>query len=283
MEIRSAVTGRRGVCLPFTDSCAPLIDDFRFEGVIAAKLTEIAADRNWKYAELRGSASRLFPLATTAANYYVHKLPLTTTTSALWDGLASSVRRAIRKAGQSKISAEVTRSPDAVADFYRMHVRTRRRHGVPPQPFRFFENLYDEMIRRGLGFIVLVKAQVRPIAAAVFFEFGGTAIYKFGASDFAFQELRPSNLMVWEAIRVLAERGCALLHFGRTDLADEGLRRFKLGWGAIEQRLDYLRLGRGAASPNVQNQNHSIANAVFRRMPLSINKLAGAIIYPHCD
>lgn len=283
MEVRSAVTGPRGVCLPFTDSCAPLISDLRFEGAIAAKLAEIAADRHWKYAELRGSASDRFPHATAAASYYVHKLPLTTTTSALWDGLASSVRRAIRKAGQSKISAEVARSPEAVADFYRLHVRTRRRHGVPPQPFRFFENIYDEMIRPGLGFIVLVKTDVRSIAAAVFFEFGGTAIYKFGASDVAFQELRPSNLMVWEAIRTLAERGCALLHFGRTDLADEGLRRFKLGWGAAEQRLDYLRLGRGLGNPNFRNQNHSIANAFFRRMPLSVNKLAGAIIYPHID
>ena len=139
------------------------------------------------------------------------------------------------------------------------------------------------MIRPGLGFIVLVKTEVRSIAAAVFFEFGGTAIYKFGASDVAFQELRPSNLMVWEAIRTLAERGCELLHFGRTDLADEGLRRFKLGWGAAEQRLDYLRLGRGLGSPRLQNQNHSIANAFFRRMPLSVNKLTGAIIYPHID
>jgi CelD/BcsL family acetyltransferase involved in cellulose biosynthesis len=117
----------------------------------------------------------------------------------------------------------------------------------------------------------------------VFFEFGGTAIYKFGASDVLFQELRPSNLMIWEAIRTLAERGCALLHFGRTDLDDEGLRRFKLGWGATEERLDYLRLGRRLSSRNFRGQNHSIANAFFRRMPLSLNKLAGAIIYPHID
>lgn len=283
MEVRSAVTGARGVSLPFTDSCAPLVSDLRFEGAIAAKLIEMAADRRWKYAELRGSASSLFPHATTAASYYVHQLPLTTATSSLWEGLASSVRRAIRKAGQSKISAEVTRSPDAVADFYRLHVRTRRRHGVPPQPFRFFENIYNEMIRPGLGFIVLVKTEVCSIAAAVFFEFGGTAIYKFGASDAAFQEFRPSNLMIWEAICTLTERGCALLHFGRTDLADEGLRRFKLGWGATEQRLDYFRLGRGLGSPNFQNEDHSIANAFFRRMPLSLNRLAGSIIYPHID
>ena len=69
----------------------------------------------------------------------------------------------------------------------------------------------------------------------------------------------------------------------RTDLADEGLRRFKLGWGTTEHRLEYLRLGRGLGSLNFQNQNHSIANAFFRRMPLSVNKLAGAIIYPHID
>ncbi|MGH8100146.1 MAG: hypothetical protein ACREIW_02530, partial [Chthoniobacterales bacterium] len=69
MEVRSAVTGARGVCLPFTDSSAPLISDLRFEGAIAAQLIEAAADRQWKYAELRGSASGRFPHATTAASY----------------------------------------------------------------------------------------------------------------------------------------------------------------------------------------------------------------------
>jgi CelD/BcsL family acetyltransferase involved in cellulose biosynthesis len=283
MEVRSALTGVRGVCLPFTDFCGPLISDARFASAIPARLLQVAVERHWKHVELRGNESDLFLQAKIASTYYAHQLPLMATASELWEKLAGSVRRAIRKACSSGLSTEMTLAPDAIAEFYRLHTRTRRRHGVPPQPRRFFENIYNEMIRRGLGFLVLVRKGTKCVAAAMFFQFGSTAIYKFGASDLAARELRPSNLMIWEAIRLLAERGCALLHFGRTNLHDEGLRRFKLGWGTSESRLQYIRLGRGLLDTNSRNQNHAIANAFFQRMPLSVNRLAGAIIYPHLD
>ena len=84
---------------------------------------------------------------------------------------ASSVRRAIRKAERSEVNAVAVRNREAVGDFYQLHVQTRRRHGLPPQPASFFFNIYDQIIKPGHGFTVLARRGSRTIAAAIFFQF----------------------------------------------------------------------------------------------------------------
>ena len=182
------------------------------------------------------------------------------------------------------MSVNMLTTRNAVDEFYRLHERTRRRHGLPPQPFGFFVNIYEEVIKAGRGFLIFAVAQSKAIAAAMFFEFNGTAIYKFGASDNATQELRPNNLLIWEAICFLARRGCRLLHFGRTEVDNEGLRHFKQGWGATERLVPYSRLlGAGPApAERAQNRLH-LYRVAFRRLPLSFNRFAGRLIYPHLD
>jgi len=121
-----------------------------------------------------------------------------------------------------------------------------------------------------------------PVAAAVFFHHGNQAYYKFGASDYRFQQFRPNNLVMWSAMKRYASRGCLSLHLGRTSLANEGLRRFKLSLGAREERLNYykydLRRERFVTEPD---RAESWANYVFRCFPLGLLRLAGRALYPH--
>jgi hypothetical protein len=127
-------------------------------------------------------------------------------------------------------------------------------------------------------------ASRRPVAAAVFLQFGKKAVYKFGASDFRVQALRGNNLVMWEAIRVLAENGVESLHFGRTSLDNEGLRRFKLSWGTQEEKLEYLKLDTATGIwVSGRDATSGFHTAVFSRLPLALNRLAGAVIYPHLD
>jgi CelD/BcsL family acetyltransferase involved in cellulose biosynthesis len=282
MEIRSALTGLRGVCLPFTDFCMPLISDLRFAKTVTRHIVATAKDCGWKYVELRNDGGGYFAEATTAATYYAHDLTVTSEEE-LWEKMLGSARTAVRKARREGISVKICNSRQSVAEFYRLHVETRRRHGVPPQPYRFFANIYRQIIGARRGFVVLANAGAQCIAAVMFFEFNSMAIYKFSATDARAQHLCPTNLAIWEAICVLAANGCKLLHFGRTDLANEGLRRFKLAWGTTEHRLKYLHLGKVLRSGSPRNQGHALARAFLRRMPLSINRIAGAIVYPHLD
>jgi hypothetical protein len=283
MDVRSLVTGRRGVSLPFTDFCGPLMFGSENTEFVVPKLFEIARERKWKHFEIR-ERKTLQPSAPAAVAFLGHSLDLRGSEEELLGRLKSSVRRALRKAERSDLRIEVVNSREAVLQYYQLHVRTRKKHGLPPQPLSFFLNIYEHVIDPGLGFIVLARIGSRPAAANVYFLFGKRAVYKFGASDENVQELRGSNMVMWEGIRFLAQSGAESLHFGRTSLGNEGLRRYKLTWGTKEEKIEYLKFdsvaGEWAASRDVAAGIH---NTVFGKLPLSLNRFAGAMIYPHLD
>jgi len=282
MEVNSPWTGRRGVSLPFTDECPLLGVSAREDsGELYEKVAEYGRARGWKYLETRGgrAASRV---ATPSVAYFGHQLDLVRSESDLFAALDGSVRRGIRKAEGAGLKVELGNGLGAMRAFYRLHCRTRRRHGVPPQPFRFFENIARDVLAERHGCVFTVSCQNRVVAAAVFFRYGRRAIYKFGASDPAFQALRPNNLLMWEAIKWHARLGLASLHLGRTSLFADGLRRFKLGFGAREERIEYCRYDFASASfVTGRDRSESWLNSVFRCLPLPVLRLAGHMLYPH--
>ena len=284
MEVRSPFTGRRGVCLPFSDACEPLIFDPDVVGPVRDELIRLAQRCRWKHLEIRGGKSlALSPNPFT--KFYGHTLDLRSGIKELVTRFASPVRRAIRKAERSDVTAVIVRNRAAINQFYHLHVQTRRRHGLPPQPASFFLSIYEHIIKAGLGFIVLAQRGSRPIAAAIFFRFGKNAVYKYGASDKRFQELRANNLVMWQGIQFLARNGVEKLHFGRTEQENEGLRRFKLSWNTQEETIDYFRVdpsGRQCLAP-VRSHDSGLHKKVFGRLPLIFNRLAGSMIYPHLD
>jgi CelD/BcsL family acetyltransferase involved in cellulose biosynthesis len=284
MEIKSRFTGRRGVSLPFSDSCSPLVFDQSESERVIATISKLAREREWKYVELRGGREMLPAGAVAARQFYGHKLVLSRGADQLLVRFAGPVRRAIRKAEKSGLTVQVATTREAVREYYRLHVRTRRRHGIPPQPLSFFFNLHRDAIEGGQGFIVLARNGGRCVAAAVFLQFGEKAVYKFGASNEAFQGLRGNNLVMWEAIRVLTQDGYQSLDFGRTDIENEGLRRYKMGWGTEETVMEYFEFdSRTEAWKTSSSFGVGFYNKIFRRSPLLLNRLAGSIIYPHLD
>ena len=285
MEVRSLLTGVRGVSLPFSDLCDPLIFDSSVKaGHLLNDVNTIASERKWKYFETRSNAFGE-ALENVTEQYFEHRLDLRPGVDRLFASFAPSVRRAIRKAEKSGLDVEVTKSWHGMLDFYRMHLRTRRRHGVPPQPLSFFRNIYREIISAGYGSVVVAKAANRPVAAAVFFHSGREALFKFGASDKRAQNLRPNNLVMWKGIQRLAGSGFYTLRFGRTDLHDEGLRHFKQSWGGSQYQIRYFRYGRLSQSANnpVSRGGFRLAARVFRRLPLFVNRSVGKLVYPHLD
>ena len=283
LEVDSPFTGRRGVCLPFTDLCDPLFFQRHDFGIVSKLLGELARSRKWKHFEIRAGGT-FAPAAPPSLRFYGHTLDLRSGPEALFAGFSGSVRRAIRKAERSSLDLQISQTKDAILKFYRMHARTRRRHGLPPQPLSFFLNIYNLIIKPGAGFVVLAYHTGRPVAGAVFLHAGDKAVFKFGASDERFQGFRPTNLVFWTAIQLLVQKGCDSLHFGRTSLGNEGLRRFKSSWGATEETINYFRFDtRSNASVEMGDHASGYHNTVFSRLPLALNRLMGKIIYPHLD
>ena len=136
--------------------------------------------------------------------------------------------------------------------------------------------------RKATGLSQPYDARANRWAAGVFFHHGRQAFYKFGASDYAFQRFRPNNTLLWEAIKRCVDNGFETLHLGRTSLANEGLRRFKLGFGAREERIEYYKYD-FVGQTFVRQIDHSTAyfRPLFRCMPLPVLRFAGEMLYPH--
>jgi hypothetical protein len=281
MEVSSPVTGRRGVSLPFTDFCVPLTSPSARTADLYETASEHGRARGWRYLQCRhhdGSWAGSSP----SLSFYGHVLDLSADEKALFAGMESTVRRGIRKAESGGVSVTMENSVEAVKIYYVLHCRTRQRHGVPPQPFRFFANIQKHVLQPGLGFIAIARVGEKPVASAIFFHHGGLALYKYGASNLDFQQLRPNNLLMWEGIRQCRARGCARLHFGRTSLFHDGLRRFKLGFGARETEIKYSKYDfREERFVTDVDRVEGWFNRVFSAMPPALLRLAGQMLYPH--
>lgn len=278
MEVENWPRGRRGIALPFSDEC----DALTVEDSARELLGEAAVARgragNWKYLECRGAS--IFPRALPSLSYYRHRLLLETDEDSMFGRFEPSVQRAIRRAEKAGLKVEVETSLESLRTFYALHCRTRQRHGVPPQPFRFFEALHRHVVRRDEGFVVTARIGSKAVASAMIGCSRSKAVYKFGASDDRLQNLRGNNLVLWAGIQHLIRHGFTELHLGRTSLDNEGLRRFKLGWGASESRIEYRKLCM-IAQRFVQDVDRASGwqNRVFRFIPKPVARCVGRLLY----
>ena len=278
MEADSLLGGKRAVSLPFTDFCAPVAHSAQEFGELWNKSVELGRSRGWKYIELRGGKEWL-PDAPASLRFHRHVLDLRPGEEAVFEGFEGSVRQAIRKAEKAGVKVEKRSDEEGMRTYYRLHCRTRKKHGLPPQPWVFFLNIARHILSKGLGVLVLGRTDQIAVAGAIFFS-GRQGVYKFGASDESRQQARGNNLVMWEGIRWLAEQGCEELDFGRTSLENEGLRRFKAGWGAKEGVLEYMKYDLRRARFGVDKDRASgWHNKIFRGMPIALLRLAGAVLY----
>ncbi len=281
MEVSSFITGKRGVSLPFTDSCEPLVGDRISFNALMDTAKEYGKKAGWDYLEIRGG-SNFFAGTKPSVLYLGHTLDLTPGESKLFSGFSASTRRNVRKAEKESVEVVISTRMEAMMEFCLLNRITRKQHGLPAQPLPFFRAVQERVLSKGLGFIAQARYQGNTIAASVFFVFGRTALYKFGASAMEYQRLRANNLVMWEAIKHLTTHGIEILSFGRTDPEQEGLRRFKLGWGAQEHAISYyhhaLRQNRFARHRELVND---FGKNLFRKLPLPMLNAIGSLVYRH--
>ncbi|HEV8471117.1 MAG TPA: GNAT family N-acetyltransferase [Candidatus Limnocylindria bacterium] len=264
---------RRWSSLPFTDALTPLGEGGAAERFIAAlgrtprsgiSSVEVRAAFDVSGGHLRAAGVR-------------HLLPLTDGPDAALRRIAPAHLRNARHAERAGVEISVGNADADVEAFYGLHVRTRRRLGLPVQPARFFRNLAAEIIAPGFGYVATARLGRRRLAAAVFLCSGRTLVYKYGASDEREWSHRPNDLIFRTVIGDAASRGFRDLDFGRTDLEDAGLRRFKSGWGAHEEPLVYTVLGDSAHSSAAGAVR--LISPLIRKVTPSFSRALGEVLY----
>jgi len=281
VEVRHLHGRPKWVSLPFTDYCPPLVSTRQDEAHVASALRRAGGDAGVRRIEIRGPLAGVSGTGRAALR---HILALDRDPARVYAGFhRSQVQRNIRRAEREGLTVRAAARPqDLVDTFYRLHLRTRRRQGVPVQPRRFFSLIWEGAIETGLGSVLIVEASARPVAAAVFLAWNETVIYKFGASDASAWSLRPNHLLFWHAIRTACEQGYQWFDFGRTDVGQEGLRSFKRSWGAVEEPLVYGALsGRPERAHTTEGMAARMLVPFIRHGPPLLCRAVGEMLYRH--
>jgi len=279
-SVDSWVTGRRLVGVPFSDHCEPLISDQSQINEVVMYLQKEVDQNKWAYVELRplsqnwNSPGRFREGQT----FYFHQLDLTPSIESLLCSFdKDSVQRKIRRQGREELVVEEGRSERLLDYFYPLFIRTRRRHGLPPPPRRWFSNLM-QLLGESITTRVCFKG-TRAIASILTLQYKNMLTYKYGCSDERFHRLGGMQALFWNAIQNAKTAGLQTFDLGRTDRVNQGLLRFKDGWGTTSSKLTYL------IYPDQRRQlsylNDRMARRVFSLMPDVLLATVGKIMYRH--
>ena len=281
MEVKSIFTGSRGVSLPFSDYCEPIWDNEMDREELINKIIEHAGARGWKYVELRPEkkSARHWGVST---SYLNHQLNISLDEKKLFASCRASTRRNIKKALDAGVACSINTSMQSVEQFYGLNCMTRKRHGIPPQPFAFFKNVHRHIISQGHGVVVLASHDQQVVAGAVYFNFGKQAMYKYGASDLSRQELRANYLVMWEAIRWYCRAGYEIFDMGKTEPSNTGLNQFKTGWNAQPGEIFYYKYDLKKQSFAAENSRQtSLSEKLLPYLPVALLRMIGTVAYRH--
>lgn len=280
-RVKSWLTGRRLVSLPFSDHCEPLVDSvIELQTLLKPAKEELRA-RQIKYIDVRPLSVEFSEGISNPESYFLHVLDLRPTQDELYKKLhGDSIRRKIQRAEREQLTLEVGCSESLLAEFYTLHVMTRQRQELPPHPLPWFRNVLaclgeDARIR-------IARKNEATIAAIFTVAHKQKMVYKYGCSDAHSHNLGGMQFLFWHLIREAKERGFVELDFGRSECENIGLVTFKDRWGTKRQLITYLRYPPRQSRPDEGPCSMmKLGKRVFAHCPQSVLRATGSLLYPH--
>lgn len=280
--VKSWLTGRRLVSLPFADHCEPLVSGCEGAMALAEWIRREYVRGKWSYIEIRPLDSARFAgtVLAPSRSFWLHWLDLEPSAEDLFRSLKrDNLQRRIRHAERQGLLYQRGATPELLEVFYRLLLKTRRRQGLLPQPRRWFENLFKFM--GGAVEIRLASQGANPVGALFTLRCEGTVVYKYGCSDERFHHLGAMPFLFWKLIEESKREGAERIDFGRTDLDHTGLIAFKDNFGGRRQRLTYFRYPAEAATASSAYDGMGLARRVFRVLPDAAAAALGGFAYRH--
>ena len=280
-EIRSPLTGRRLISLPFSDHCEPLADTDTLAQILR-HIGALRSIRGWQHIELRPtSATEVSPSLVQSERFCLHTIDLRPPLDLIYSGLHHScIRRKIKKAEREDLIYAAGHSDDLLRKFRHLLLLTRRRHGLPPQPASWFNNI-ARFLGNDATIHLLSKGDV-PVSSILTLRHRDVLTYKYGCSDLTYSSLGATPLLFWKVIQLAKSSGITHFDLGRSDSDDPGLIAFKEHLGATSTDLIYLRTPGSEARQRVSNSPaKAFAERALVRLPDPLFSGVGRLLYRH--
>jgi lipid II:glycine glycyltransferase (peptidoglycan interpeptide bridge formation enzyme) len=196
-----------------------------------------------------------------------------------------SIQRKVNKAVKSGFKVEHLHQLRNFEDFQEIQSETRKRQGSPTYPKNFFTNLKKHLGESVNLFGIYDNRQL--ISGIITFNYGGNAIYAYGASTSkdAYLKQGINQQCMWESIKFAKEGNCSVYDFGSTPNHHKSLLEYKLKWSNEKEDLFYSFFSiSGKQIPVLDRQSgmaklmekviHKMPDQVFKSVTPHLLKLA---------
>lgn len=239
--VKSRIFGNRLISLPFADYGGPCADDEKTAKMLIAKAEEKAGELGADFMEIRAPHERYFRMFEEQGfrkrdDYCTFVLDISSTQ--LWESIGKKTRNAVRKAEKSGVEVSDAESRADLKDFYTLYLKTMKRIGSPPQPYKYFEKIWEYFYPELLK-IRFADYMEKRVSGMMFFLYRDAVHYSYSCSLSEHLELRPNNLVLWSTIEWGAENNFKYFDFGRTR-PNSGVYLFKKAWGGKQVAMPYF-------------------------------------------
>jgi len=281
VDVKSWLTGKRLVSLPFTDYCSPLVTNPSLYNELVDGLIQFCDSHGVSRLEIRGLIPGHHAILR-EERFVINNLDLKIDAQQVFKTFSKKFRQYSRKGEREGLYLDSNNSLKDMHIFYNLHLKVRKKLGVPTQPKRFFRNLWDTVVSQGLGRVLIVYYSRQPVSGAVLLGFNKKAMIKYSATDPAYLDKRAHYFTFWKAIEWACQNNFKSIDFGRTDILKEGLRFFKRGWGSIEQPLYYSSISKFASLINKMDViSGQILKTAIQHSPVLVGRIIGELLYKH--
>jgi serine/alanine adding enzyme len=214
-----------------------------------------------------------WPDLATNTEHCVHVLGLAANVEAQWRAFDTKLRNKIRRSQRAAFC--VRWGPEHVGDFCRVMLENMRDLGTPMRAEPYFRRALEAL--GGDGTVLVIARSGEPVGAMFLAMHRGCAMDLWASSLRRHFELRPNEMLYWEAIQGAIRRRMHTFDFGRSQW-NTGTFLFKEKWGARAVPLYYQYLLRDAAEvPSFAAQQYRMGVAVWlwKRLPLSVARALG--------
>ncbi len=177
-------------------------------------------------------------------------LDLTKSEEELMAGMKSKTRYNVRLAGRKGVVVKKRNDEEGLEVFLKLQRETAERQGFFIHPDDYYRTVWEVLHPKGMAYILVASIEQSsdnhatmqpsshssiPLVAWLLLKYKNTFYYPYGGSLTKFRNYMPSNLMMWEAIKLGKELDCKVFDmWGATDDKNDpwyGFTRFKLGYG----------------------------------------------------
>lgn len=286
--VDSPVIGRRLVSVPFASLCDPLVSSTGdFNALVGAAL-DIMRRHGAQFLEIRAlKSSPLLKDERLGVSFYykTHSLKLKGSPGDLMKSFdRTCVRQRISRAERSGVDLIKVKDEKDLRRFQDLNFLTRKRLGLPPQPYRILKSFWENFFPSGMADFLMAEKDGRAIAGLMVFKYKDRVSAEISVSDTNSQQFSPNHLLFWEAMKEARDEGFTVFDFGRTAPGNTTLMAFKNRWGTEVSEMPNYYFPPRISSRVTQREKspaYRLISRICRNAPDPILMRLGEFIYGH--